>query len=409
MSLTLNLARRNLARNRRRTLLAGSFIALSLVALIFTDGFMRGMIETMVRNATLTLSGEAQVHASGYLDEPEVETVIKAVDALRQELDSREEIAAYTLRIQSPAMLGSSANALGVQLIGIEPGGELAVSRVADAVIQGRYLDGSKPTDILIGSRLAELLEVDLGDRLVLSVSMAHTGELNQQLYRLSGIVQFNNRPLDESMVFLPLGTSQQLLGLDDAIHQVAMVMADPALATDPAVTLWSELSIDGLDAKPWPKLMPELSSMLSYTDFALYIIGGILFVLAGLGVVNTMFMSIYERTYEFGVLRSIGTRAGAIARLIMTEALLLGLFSVLAGMILGGALEYLVGINGIQYGSDVEFNSVSLNEPIYPIFTWAQFTVIPLWVLGMTVVACLYPALYAARIVPAKALHKSL
>jgi lipoprotein-releasing system permease protein len=150
------------------------------------------------------------------------------------------------------------------------------------------------------------------------------------------------------------------------------------------------------------------MSAMLGMIDYSLIIIGSILFIIAGLGIINSMFMSIYERIYEFGVAMAIGTRPGQMITLIMAEAFFLALLSVIGGMIVAYFLSNHFSVVGIPIG-EMEFEGISIQNNIKTILDVSQFTVFPLAVIALTMVAAIYPALFTARIVPSEALHKSL
>ncbi|MDX1475980.1 MAG: FtsX-like permease family protein, partial [Reinekea sp.] len=167
-------------------------------------------------------------------------------------------------------------------------------------------------------------------------------------------------------------------------------------------------LSTDTTVAEGWTSLMADLASIISMFDFSMFIVGGILFVVAILGVINAMFMSIYERTYEFGVIIAIGTRRMSVLTLILVEGLVMCLGSLIIGAALGALITVIIGNVGIDYGS-MEFSGVALAEVLRPELRMLQFTDLPFAVFVMTMVACVYPAIHASRIIPATALHKSL
>lgn len=198
------------------------------------------------------------------------------------------------------------------------------------------------------------------------------------------------------------------MLGIGAAVHQVAFNLSDASRASDPDLPLFAELSDEAVIAEGWTDLMPQLASMLQMTGYSTLIVGVILFILAALGVINGIFMSIYERTWEFGVLLAIGTRRTTLFGLILAESLLLGLGAVLLGLGVGWLVTLWSASVGIDYGS-MEIAGVSLAEVIRPELRAWQFTVLPVWVLVLTLVASLYPAAHAARLNPARALHKSL
>ena len=117
--------------------------------------------------------------------------------------------------------------------------------------------------------------------------------------------------------------------------------------------------------------------------------------------------MSLYERMFEFGVLRAVGTRPVAMGRLVVFEAAALAAISIVLGMLLGLLLLYIVSQTGIDYGG-IEYEGVTFRKLLYPIIQVRQFIVYPLSALLFTILIALYPAAYAARLTPAKAMRKS-
>lgn len=177
MVLTARLALRNLARNQRRTLLTAMIISLSLAALVFTDGLVQAMSDTMVRAATRLYAGDAQIHHRDYRASRDEADTIAEPERLLARLAQAEGVAAQTPRALAMGMISSAANNRAVQVVGVDPEREAGVSRLADAIVSGDYLaaDGAE-TQLLIGRRLAELLEAEIGERIVVSVSNQQSG-----------------------------------------------------------------------------------------------------------------------------------------------------------------------------------------------------------------------------------------
>ena len=195
--LLLKLAWRNLFRNVRRTLLTVMLVGFSLVTLILTDGIMIGIQESMVGTITQTLAGEAQIHRRGFLDDMDEALFIADPEPIIELVEANEAIAAYAPRVLSAGMISSSYNIAGGLVYGVDADREISVSKIKQAIIEGEYLSGS-PRQILLGMPMAELLEVSLGDRIVVTVSEVETGEIGQELFRLSGILEFGVPEIDE-------------------------------------------------------------------------------------------------------------------------------------------------------------------------------------------------------------------
>ena len=402
----IKLAWRNMLRNKRRTVIAGTAIGLGLSALIFTDALMIGMNRHLVQSGTATFLGEGQVHREGFRSTLEVESTINDPGRVLKILDNSPIVESYTPRVMSFAMINSPANNEGVTLFGIDPVTERALSHIDEVITQGEYVTGSE-REIVIGSKLAELLEVELGDRVVLTAAQAFTGDLSQELFRVSGIYHFNVKEMDRSMVFVSIDKARQILGLGDGVHEIAVKFTDGAYARDETLPLWRDLSAGGNEAIGWPVLLPQLSAAMELTGFSLLIVAIILFAVVSLGIINTLFMSLYERMFEFGVLRAIGTRPTGLFRLVISEAGALSVISIFIGLILSVFFLVLVTKIGIDY-TGLDYAGVTFREKIYPVAEVGQFIKYPISVFVITTLVGLYPAIYAARLTPARAMRKS-
>ena len=310
LPLLARLAWRNIFRNTRRTVLAGLAIGVGLAARIFVDALMIGMNESMIRSATDTFLGQAQIHADGFRATSQIEKTIRNPRQLVDHLRREEAIAAYAPRTQFFGMVSSPANVGAVVVYGIDPTLEDGVSKIRQAVTDGAYLEPGTRGRILLGSRLADLLEVTVGDRLVLTATMAETGELVQEMFRVGGVFRFGVRTLDEGVAFIPLAQSQELLGLEGHLHEIALRFAHIGMASDQSLALWERCRRHGNEALGWRALLPELDAALSLSQFSMYRVGVVLFGVVALSIMNTLVMSLYERTLEFGVVRAVGTRA---------------------------------------------------------------------------------------------------
>ncbi|MGA1839347.1 MAG: ABC transporter permease [bacterium] len=408
MLMTLKLAWRNIFRNKRRTFIAGTAIGIGLAAMIFVDALWDGMEENMIRTITSTFTGEAQIHAEGFRETNEVERSIKHQERVIAGLEKEPAVARFTLRAMSYAMISSPANLSSVLLVGVKPETEREVSRIDDAIVKGSFFAGDDPQNLLIGSKLAELLDVDLGDRVVITAAQAETGDLSQDMFRISGIYRFNTDEMDKGIAFVRLEKAQKMLNIDKRVHEIAIDFMNRSFARDERNPFWAEYSRGGNEALGWPGLFPQLKAMFEWSQYTILIVSIILFAIIALGIVNTLFMALYERMFEFGVLRAIGTRPFGIWKLILSEAGSLAILSIGLGMVLGFAVTFAFTRIGIDYRG-IEMGGMTVQDLIYPILHIRQFIIYPIWVLLFTIIVGIYPATYAARLKPANAMRKSL
>ncbi|MCY4533508.1 MAG: ABC transporter permease [Gammaproteobacteria bacterium] len=405
--LILKLAWRNLFRNTRRTVLTVTLIALSLTALIITDGMVIGLIELMTGNVTHILAGEAQIHRKGYLDNNDADMFINDPGPVIGKIKSNETVLDYAPRVMSGGMVTSSYNVAGSMIYGVDAVREVAVSKIKSAVIEGHYLTGGDQ-EIIIGGPLAELLEVSLHDRIVLTTAEASSGEISQALFRITGIFEFGLPELDENLVFINLAAAQRIMVMDHGIHQIAVRFRNPEDAKNRDNDLYKDIGNNDIEVLNWLEFSPQIAAMIEMSNYVTLVTCIILFFLAALGIINSMFMSIYERIYEFGVVMAIGTAPGSILKLVMLEALLIALISSVTGNIIGYFASSWFEANGIPVG-EFEISSIVIDSGIHTRVVADQFIRYPIYIMLLTLVAAVYPAVFAARITPSEALQRSL
>ena len=403
----IKLAWRNIFRNKRRTLIASIAIGIGLAALIFMDALMIGMLENMVRTATASFLGDAQIHRAGFRDAQEVSLTIQALDEVTTGLAQEEIVEHFTQRVLASGMVTSPANVSAIVLVGVHPPTEKFLSQIDDAITEGVYFEGESSRDIVIGAKLAELLEIGLGDRVVVTVAQAESGDLSQEMFRISGIYQFAGEEMNSGMAFVRIEKAREMLAIGNAAHEIAIKFTSLAYAQDLTLPFWETYSEHGNEALSWTELMSQLKAILEMTQYSKYIIAGIVFILVVFGIINTLFMSLYERMFEFGVLRAVGTRPFGMARVILFEAGALAIVSIGFGAILGFILTAVFARVGIDF-TGIEMTEVTMQEVIRPIMTVQQFVVYPVWFFIFTIIAGLYPARYAAKMSPAAAMRRS-
>ena len=403
----LKLAWRNLFRNKRRTFLSALAIGVGIAALIFVDALLIGWKENMIRTATATFMGEGQVHHKGYRDTLEVDKTIDHPEKWVDRLTANPDILWVTCRTQGFGMIASPRNVRNILINGIDPMTEKNISKLDAAVIAGKFLKPhSEGNKILIGRKLADVLEVELGDKITLTVAQAETGDTAQEMFRISGIFEFKIRQMDRAMAFISLHRSQKLFNIKDHVHEIAFTFKDQTLSTHPEHPVWHLVDDPNLEVLSWLELMPELKAMLKWLNVSMLIMSLILFGIVAAGIVNTLFMSLYERMFEFGLLRAVGTRPANLALLIVFEAGALAVISAVAGSLMGGILGLIFSRVGLDY-SDTEFVNVAITERIYPVMAPYQFIVYPLALILFTMVVGLYPAIHAARMSPSAAMKR--
>ncbi len=405
-SIWIRLGWRNIFRNKRRSLIAGVAIGVGLASLIFVDALMKGMENNMMEAATSTFLGQAEIQRRGFRGTRQTDLTIRRLSEILAKLAQDARIKNFSVRAISHGMVSSPSDVSSVELVGVDPTAEKEVSEIDEAIVRGSYFTGQNPQDIVIGYQLAETLQVTLGDRLVVTVSQVGTGLLSQDLFRVSGLCRFNIPAMDRGMAFVRLSKAREALGIGGNAHQIVLMFKNPEDGSNAALPFWGEYTQDDNEALGWPQLLPQMAAAFRLARFSIYLTGLMLFGVVALGIINTLFMSLHERLFEFGVLKALGTRPEGIAGLIVCEAGSLAILSSVLGCILGGLITLLASGVGIDY-TGIEYAGVTIRKLIFPVLSVWQFIEYPLWVIFFTVLAGFYPALIAAGIPPAAAMRQ--
>lgn len=410
MKLFFLLGFRNIFRNKRRTFLTCGVISIALASLILLDALILATKEMMVRLQTSTYVGEAQIHPLDYKEDDDVANTLENTKALEEILKKDSAIKAYSPRILASGMIKSSYESQIVRIVGVDFSREKDVSKLKKNIVEGSYPSKEEESSaFIVGFKLAEKLKIKLGERLILTFSEQGSSDITQEMLKLSGVVHFNMRPFDDLFVFLDINKARKMFALSDSSsHEIAINFKDITRSTSPENPLREQISKAEAFYESWGDLAPSLKSMLDMTQYSLGVIYSLVFIFILFAILNTMFMSIFERSFEFGVIKALGTKGPQVAYMVLSECFSIGLLGCLLGMFLGAVFGFYLQIFGISY-SGAEFNGISFSEPLRPIFRLEQYTLIPLMVLLLTTISGIYPAIYTARMGISESMRKSL
>ena len=412
----LQLAWRNLWRNPRRTLIAMAAIGFGYAMLLFVACLMAGLRQQMIETGTGLVLSDIEVHAPDYYPDRPIQRTLGGrngtdVDALVAAIAADPGVQAASPRVYGYGLASATHQSAGVQLLGVIPDLEQKVTVLQTRMVKGDYLTDGKPNQVVMGDKLAATLGVEVGSQIVLLVTAAD-GSMGNDVYTVGGLFHTGLDAMDRGLVFMPLSSLQELLRLAPGrIHEVGIKVRDITTATATAATLATRLSKTfAVRVSPWQELAPELADYVQFNLRITFILFFIFYLLAAMGIVNTMLMAIIERTRELGMLMAVGMRPVQVVGLIVMEAASLAAASLVLGAALAFPFLWYLQAHGLNLGS--EGATVSL----------AGIVVGPLWYgqqdfiayaqaavgLGVTaLVSALYPALRAARFRPAEALRK--
>lgn len=400
---TAKIAWRNLWRNKRRTLVTSSAIALGLAAMVFVTGWAKGVNRHIVNSATLSGLGIAQIHADGYRQTGDVERYMPDYAKVVARAEAASGVTGVSPRVVGEGLLAVGGRSSYLRLTGIIPERERKVTDWADKIVRGQFLGG--PGTAVIGEGLAKNLEVDVGSKLVLTVADIKTGELKYRLVRVAGIISSENTAMDKRSAVVNLNELAQDMGIPGGAHEIALSLVGDPRDRSALVKMLAPIKAPGIEVSEWQVLVPVLVRMGEIQNFFMSVALGVIFFLISFGIVNTMSMSLLERLREFGIMRALGTSPMRLSSLILAEAAWLGSVGVGFGLVIGLSVLFYFSRHGILLAG-MEAMDVSLKNPIYPIFNWIYISLVTTAFLVLTPCAALLVAYRASRIKPSEALR---
>ena len=444
MSTFFIIALRNLIQAKRRTLFLSLALFMISLLLVLLMALSAGVSQTMLRSATILVAGHVNV---GGFYKPKVDVgypIVTQVSKVKKIiLDNVEGLDYIVDRGRGWGKLISASGSFNTGITGVDVTTEKKLTeqlRLApqsdykeggENRILGNILDLAQPNSVLIYHGQAKRLEVDVGDTLTLT-SETVTGAVNTLDVNVVAIAKdvgfFSNWN-----IFAEKSVVKQLYQLGDDISGVIQIhLKDPdqsALVMEKlratflqhnyelmdfqAEPFWKKFELIGaedwvnqkLDLTLWEDEISYMKWALNALDGLSYFLISILLVIIVIGIINTMWMSVRERTQEIGSLRAIGMQSSQVLGLFMLEALLLGFIATSLGSLFGATLA--LGINSaeIMLPSDA-MRSILMSDTLTLSVNVSQIAQAIVTFTAVTMIAALWPAFKASRMQPVSAIH---
>ena len=399
------LAWRNLWRNHRRTIVMVSAITIGVWAMIFMTALMRGMVNDMVRDGIRALPGHVQVHHPDFRDDPSILNLIPTSDSVLTAAFSQAGFDGWSSRVKVPAVISSERESRGVTLIGVDPALERSLHAVGSEIAVGRNLEDVNDGGVIIGRKLADRLDTEIGKRIVL-MSQDPDNEIADRGYRIVGLFEANLEQVEESFVFVAKATLQKMLRIEDQLTEIA-VLASDYRNLEALTEQVTELAGENVEVLPWQQLNSYLGGMLKVMDGFVLVWMIVIFLALSFGLVNTLAMAVFERVREIGLMLALGMRPSNILGQIIVESSLLLVF----GLILGNFLAW-ASVVPLQDGIDISavaqgMEMFGASSVLYPELELKDMITANVVVLVLGFFASLSPAWRASRYEPIEAITK--
>lgn len=409
--LLLKLGWRNLWRNPRRSLISISAVAAALVFLVLLQGMMEGMKDQLLENGTALMMGHAQLHHPDYLPDRNLYDTLGGDEGLDVNiLDLTEQtdgVASSTARVYGFALVSTGEHSAGAQILGVDPIREGRVTTFLQGLTAGSPLPEDSSQSMLIGEGLAKELHAQIGSEIA-AVTQAADGSLGNALFQVAGVLRTGLSHMDRSLAVVHIQDLQNLLVLEDRIHEVAIRLEDPLLADEVASRINHQPALpDHVVAVSWGELAPQLRDYLGMFEGMYGFLIGFVALFAALGILNTMMMAVFERTREIGTVISVGMSPAQIMAAILLESFFLSLLGFLAGCALAGLLMRPLTTQGLdlsRWMGELAMVNTRMDPVIQFKWVWKFVFQSAAGLLVAGLVAAALPAWRAARMNPVEA-----
>lgn len=421
MGSTTKMAWRGLARHRKRSLVAGSGIALAMAMCMATLGLMDGLSLDLIRGTVDAEVGHVQVHHPDYLASRRVADTVAATDADLQALRAHGAVPAVSPRLYAWGYLSTAHQSAGVQLMGIDPVVEAQITRIPSTLAQGSFVPPlatpwpmpqalsaeqqtldqrltdaaieaafaeidagpnarrsapdatlaqqgrqiverlaplpERPPWVVLGSKLAANLGADPGA----TVHLLYENTLGAQgtlALRVAGIARSGVDGVDRSRVLMHVEDMQKLLLLPGRAHELALRLRDPRQAVPEARALQALLGAAApVSVQAWSEVRPDITALIAGNQALMGTLVFIVFLIAGAAVLNTMLVSVMERQKEISVLQALGQPPHRIVAGVLLETLLLASAACGIGLALGTLANSYLQRHGIDVSRFGDFS----------------------------------------------------
>lgn len=401
---------RNLWRRKRRTFITAISIGFGvLLSVTFTGTGDYGYTKMINTGAKMGM-GHVTVEPRGYNQTPSLDKRIRNADALRNKILQMPGIDSATIRITGQAMFASATKSIGGMFIGIDPSQESPeYNIIIQSLDQGSLFPDTFGRHIVIGSKMAEKMNLDIGKKVVYTTTDSN-GEIVSEIARVSGIFTTGVDEVDGALVLLPIDSVRKTLNYEEGeATLIAIIIKDQRYSERTRNNISESIKDDNIEVLSWKETQADLSGIIMMDRSSNYISQFLIGLLIAAGILNTLLMSVLERTREFGVMMAVGMSPSRLFKLVIIESLWLAIIGLVIGVLITipwYLYLYHVGIDlSGAIGEDYSAGGV-LIDPVFRIRLFKESIIAILaGVFGLTMLSGIYPAWRAGRVPPVESL----
>jgi len=412
------LAWRNIWRRKRRTGITAISIGFGVFLAVTSSGIGDYSYTNMINASAQMGWGHISIEAPGYYQSPALDKHINQVGAIQQMLQNTPGVESNYVRIMGQGMFASAHKSVGGAFLAIDPNTETGAHNLFLRSLEEGKLFAANSSGVVVGRGMAQKLKLRLGKKLVYTTT-DKKGEIVSEIARVTGIFTTGVKEVDSAFVLLPINAVRHTIGYkSDEASLVAVMIEDQRYTTKVLASVRERLDSESgqnnlltqnREILSWRETQSEIAGLISLDRSSNYISQILIGLLISAGILNTLLMSVLERTREFGVMMAVGMAPHSLFFLVIIESTWLAFLGLAVGILITIPWYFYLNRIGIDMsgamGDDYTAGGV-LIDPVLRLYLYPETIVAILSVVFLlTLLSGLYPAWRAGRIPPVESL----
>jgi len=382
-----------------------SAVVLAVLLSTYAGSMQEGTYARMIDNMVKFSTGYIQIHHPLYWESKSINDSYIPDSILVKTIESTEEVILAVPRLESYTLISSGENTKGCALTGIDPVLEDSLTGLSKWITEGSYLKSGEG-GLLLAVNVARNLGAGPGDTLIL-LSQGFQGATASTLITLKGILKFPSLQLNNLAAYITLPDAQDFFGAPERITSTSLMVSEYKLAGVTADKLTGLLAPE-YSVMTWDVMQPEIIQMVEGDRAGAIIMKGIIYLVAGFGILGTLIMMMAERRKEMGIMVAIGMKKYRLQRILFMESLFMGMLGVVAGVVI--SFPVILWFTGHPVPLTGETAGIYETFGIEPLMFFSMspglFLYQALTIFAITVVISLYSTLSVIRLQPVNAMR---
>jgi len=407
MKYLFNFALKNILKEKRRSILTFLVLSVGIAIYILVTGMLDGFDKNSFQNFINFETGHFKIRNEKFIeDEPyDTENLIENSSKIITALYKIPSVKGVTARLKFLGEADNGEDSSPIIITGIDAKKDNTVFNLQNFISDGEF----KTTGALIGQALAKELGLSKGDSVYLTLR-SKDGMLTSVEEEITGIIKSTDPKTNNSSVFISLKEAQKLLDVT-GVTELTIKTDSPNKVKEYQKLIKLQLktnNISGVILYNWHQLSSDFAALMATKRKSTNVIVLFIILIAIIGIINTLLMSVYEKKKEIGTLMALGMEKKEIKNIFMFEGVIIGIVGSILGIILGTAINSYFVIHGIDYSSLIGGNNMGLNIGGVVKSTWAIKACVNSFVLVTiaSLIASYYPAKKIMKMEPMECLR---